>query len=123
MPLFIGGPVQKNTLHFIHRLGHQISDSLEISEGLYWSGDYDQVASMVNLGKIDENNIRFFAGYSGWGEGQLERELSQNYWIVTQMDANFLFETSPQMLWRDTLKKMGGKYKMFSNYPIDPTLN
>ena len=122
-PVYIGGPVQKNTLHFVHKLGNKIINSVEIANGIFWSGDYEQVALMVNLGKIDEKDIRFFIGYSGWSSGQLEREIAANSWIVTVTDADFIFETEPQQFWRNILKKMGGKYKAISNYPIDPSMN
>lgn len=122
-PLYIGGPVQKNTLHFIHRLGNQIDNSLEIAKDLYWSGDYEQVATLLNFGKIKENDIRFFLGYSGWSENQLTNEIKQNAWIVSKGDSDFIFDTHSKDFWRGILKKMGGKYKMLANYPIDPSLN
>lgn len=122
-PIYIGGPVQKNTLHFIHRLGNQIDNSLEIAKDLYWSGDYEQVATLLNFGKIKEHDIRFFLGYSGWSENQLANEIQQNAWIISQGDSSFIFDTQSKDFWRGILKKMGGKYKMIANYPIDPSLN
>jgi putative transcriptional regulator len=122
-PLYIGGPVQQNTLHFIHRLGSEIEQSIEISKGLFWSGDYDQLTSQINLGKIDEKDIRFFAGYSGWSAGQLLKEMQENAWIVSMVESNFIFDTLAKDFWREVLKKMGGEYKSIANYPIDPRLN
>lgn len=122
-PLFIGGPVQQNTLHFIHRLGTQIEDSVEISEGLYWGGNYEQITRLLTLGKIQAKDIRFFLGYSGWSQGQLENELTQNSWIMSEAETTFIFDTTPDQFWRSILKKMGGKHKALANYPIDPRLN
>ncbi|MDX2302329.1 MAG: YqgE/AlgH family protein [Microscillaceae bacterium] len=123
IPLYVGGPVEKNTLHFIHRLPELIEDSTLIQEGLYWGGDYEQVKTLINLGKIRENDIRFFLGYSGWGNGQLEGELTDKVWITTQVESGFIFETPAEQFWRSILRKMGGKHKILSNYPLDPRLN
>lgn len=121
--IFVGGPVQQNTLHFIHRLGDLIENSVEIIKGLYWGGDFEQTQSLVNTGVIQTKDIRFFLGYSGWGVGQLDSELEQKSWIVTESKADFILDTEAEALWRLILKNMGGKYKQLSNYPIDPRLN
>lgn len=123
IPLFVGGPVQQNTLHFIHRRPDLIDNSIRINDGLYWSGDFDQVKQAVNLGTLSENDIRFFIGYSGWSEGQLDEELGQKAWIVSRSDANFLFNTPTKEFWRGVLKRMGGEYKSIAHYPVDPRLN
>lgn len=121
--VYVGGPVQQNTLHFIHRLGNLIENSVEIIEGLYWGGNFEQTQSLLNTGVIQEKDIRFFLGYSGWGEEQLMNEFEQDSWIVTESEANFIFDTKAEDFWRMILKNMGGKYKQFANYPIDPRLN
>lgn len=122
--LYTGGPVQINTLHFIHKVPHLISNSEKISEDLYWGGDYDILLSLMNTRQLQAADIKFFIGYSGWTAGQLEAELEENAWIVyKQASARQVFKTSPELLWREVLKSMGGKYKMFSNYPTDPRLN
>jgi len=123
MPLYIGGPVEQNTLHFLHRLPDLLDHTVEVQEGLYWGGDFEQVTSLINMGKITENDIRFFLGYSGWGEGQLANELSENVWITTQAASAFIFETAADQFWRSILRNMGGRHKVLSNYPTDPRLN
>lgn len=122
-PLFLGGPVEQNTLHFIHRLGNIIEGTVDIGNGIYWTGDFDSVRSLLNIGKIKENDIRLFIGYSGWGEGQLEGEMKRDSWIVSETDADFIFDTPTNQFWRSVLKRMGGEYKVLSNYPTDPRLN
>jgi putative transcriptional regulator len=123
MPLFLGGPVEQNTLHFIHRLGQKIDGSIQVGEGIYWSGNFEEVRRLLNLGVIQATDIRLFIGYSGWGAGQLDKEMKQNTWIVTKTTAETLFETPTKELWRAILKEMGGDYKVLSNYPVDPRLN
>ncbi|GAB2579035.1 YqgE/AlgH family protein [Spirosoma areae] len=123
LPLFVGGPVQQNTLHFIHRRPDLIDSSIRIEAGLYWSGDFDQIKQAVNLGTLTGHDVRFFIGYSGWGEGQLANELHQKAWIVSRTNADFLFDTPTNEFWRGVLKRMGGEYKSIAHYPVDPRLN
>ena len=122
-PLLVGGPVQQNTLHFIHSRPDLVDGSVRVMDGLYWSGNFEQVKRAVNVGTLNEQNARFFIGYSGWDAGQLATELKQNTWIVTRTDSTFVFDTPADKFWRSVLKQMGGKFKEFSNYPIDPRLN
>ncbi|MEO1652114.1 MAG: YqgE/AlgH family protein [Bacteroidota bacterium] len=123
LPVFCGGPVEQNTLHFIHRRPHLIHNGIEIQPGLFWGGDFEEVSSLINLGKVTKSDIRFFVGYSGWGNGQLDQELEQKVWITYQVATDFIFETDPSQFWRQVLKKMGGRHKALANYPVDPRLN
>ncbi len=123
IPLQIGGPVEHNTLHFIHCLGTMVEDTVPIAEGLYWGGNFEQVKSMLTMGKITPQDVRFFVGYSGWGDGQLDNELKQNAWIIAEADASFIFNTPANQFWRGILRRMDGKYKSIANYPTDPRLN
>lgn len=123
VPLHVGGPVEQNTLHFIHRLGALVEESIQVADNLYWSGDFEQLKSMLNTGTAAIQDVRFFIGYSGWGDGQLERELKQEAWIVTDADSDFIFNTPTDQFWRGVLRRMDGKYKSIANYPTDPRLN
>ena len=80
-PVYIGGPVERNQLYYIHRR-NDIPDSVQITDGIYWGGDFKAVTEMLQAGKILQEEIRFFAGYSGWTETQLDNELKENSWIV-----------------------------------------
>ncbi|WP_128543097.1 YqgE/AlgH family protein [Larkinella soli] len=122
-PLYVGGPVQQNTLHYIHRLGDALEDSIRVADGLYWSGNFDQLRQLINTGTVKENDIRFFVGYSGWSGGQLADEMAQNAWIVSHTDAGFIFDTPSDQFWRGVLRRMGGQYRVLSHYPVDPRLN
>lgn len=123
LPLFVGGPVQQNTLHFLHRRPDLIDDSIPVVDGLYWSGDFEQIKQAVNVGTLTERDARFFIGYSGWDGGQLAEELAQKTWIISRIDADFLFDTPTNEFWRGVLKRMGGEYKAIAHYPVDPRLN
>ncbi len=122
--IFVGGPVQQNTLHFIHRMPNSLENSIEIKNGVYWGGNFEQLKIMLENGSVSPSDIRFFVGYSGWASGQLADELAVNSWIVSKStDIEEVFNTSPEAFWKKALEKMGGKYKMFSKYPEDPRLN
>ncbi|WP_420155655.1 YqgE/AlgH family protein [Siphonobacter sp.] len=123
VPLFVGGPVEKNTLHYIHRRPDLIEGSTELQDGLFWSGDFEQIKKLLNLGSLPAGDIRFFIGYSGWGEGQLSDELNRDSWIVSNTRPGQLFDCPTDQLWRSTLRDMGGAYRVLSHYPTDPRLN
>jgi len=122
--LYVGGPVEQNTLHFIHRSDNVLEGSQVVNEEIAWGGNYEQLFMMINTKTLDTSNYKFFLGYSGWAPGQLEAELEERSWIVAMnASAKNVFEMEPDDLWRDVLKDMGGKYKIFSNYPVDPRQN
>ncbi len=122
--VYVGGPVQQDTLHFLHRSGELIDGGVEIADRLMWGGNFEKLMTLIKTGDIDPNDFRFFLGYSGWSAGQLMEELQENSWIIYRgVTPTHIFDTEPDNLWKEVLQVMGGKYKMFSNYPIDPRLN
>lgn len=123
VPLFIGGPVEQDTLHFIYRNALPLEGSVQLQENLYWGGDFDQLKDLLQEGIAKSENLRFFVGYSGWSEGQLEQELEKKAWITWRPEVNDIFDLNHTEMWREVLKKMGGKYKLIANYPSDPRLN
>ncbi len=122
-PVYYGGPVQLDTIHFLHQCPHLISGGFEISEGIFWGGEFDEVAELIKEGRITEGDIRFFIGYSGWGEGQLEEEMKQKSWITSKATPILIFPSDANNVWKDALKQLGGEYELMTNYPIDPQLN
>lgn len=72
-------------------------------------------------GAVEE--IRVFAGYSGWGAGQLEREIEEEAWFVVDADPADAFSDNPETLWRDILKRQRGRLAMFAYAPKDPQVN
>jgi len=123
-PLYVGGPVQQDTLHFVYRGDFQLEGTVQVTSEIGWGGNFEQLLTMINNGLISEKNFRFFVGYSGWSPGQLEEELKQKSWIVVNnASAIHVFDTKPGELWKKLLEDLGGKFKMFSNYPLDPRMN
>lgn len=123
LPVFIGGPVEHNTLHFIHTVGDKIENSVKINDNYYWSGNFQQVIKFLKLNIIKPNQIRFFLGYSGWSKGQLANEMKSETWLIIENYQDDLFDLEANSLWRLVLRSKGGKFKEISNYPTDPRLN
>ena len=122
--VYVGGPVQQNTLHFLHKSPNKLSSDKEIVNGVYWGVDFDNLLTSINTKVVDENDLKFFIGYSGWSEGQLLDELKAKSWIVyKKATPELVFDMNPEELWREALQNMGGKYRVISNYPTDPRLN
>lgn len=123
LPLFLGGPVDPTVMQFVHKRPDIIPNGVALGSGLYWAGDFEiAIRSIVNK-EIEVGQIKFFIGYSGWGAGQLSREIRQNSWILGNVNREYLFETEPNKLWRKVLYDKGGDYRLLSNYPLDPSLN
>ena len=124
LEVYVGGPVEQNTLHFVYCGDKQLSESIQIGERLWWGGDFEELKSRLKTGTFDLESIRFFLGYSGWAPGQLTDELTENTWIVCKEELNITaFNYSPEELWKSLLKNMGGEFKLIANYPTDPRLN
>jgi putative transcriptional regulator len=122
VPVFLGGPVEQTTLHYVHRLP-DLPGARPVCEGVYWSGNFEVLQTKAEQGEIDPADILFFVGYSGWSPGQLDGELVRKSWIVTPEQPEMIFGTNREDLWRQALQNLGGKYKVISNYPVDPKLN
>ena len=121
--IFYGGPVQPNTLHYLHIRGDLLSDSTEIKDGIYWGGDFERLIFLLETKQISQEEIRFFFGYSGWEQGQLNRELKDNSWFIGDGLMDYLFEEEPKQLWRTALRDMGDRYRVIANFPENPSLN
>lgn len=122
-PLYFGGPVQTDTIHFLHTLGDKIAGSKEILPGIFWGGDLEMLKLLIDTHQVSKNDIRFFAGYSGWEPSQLDDELKGNTWLVTNYKENIAFSENPEELWGEVLRTMGSQYAILANFPEDPSLN
>lgn len=123
LPVYSGGPVQPDTLHFLHQYPNQIPGGEDIGNGVFWGGNFESLKILLMNHSIQPAKIRFFLGYSGWSEGQLDTELKSDSWLTVSATRKLIFETSAEDVWKDSLKHLGGEYEMMINYPIDPQLN
>ncbi|MEO6328629.1 MAG: YqgE/AlgH family protein [Ginsengibacter sp.] len=123
IPLYSGGPVQKDTIHFLHQYPDIISGGEEVFNGVYWGGNFESVMALIKINQIDFKKIKFFIGYSGWAEKQIDDEMKEKSWLIAEATRKLLFHSKPENIWKDSLKHLGGDYEMMINFPIDPQLN
>ena len=119
-PLYNGGPVQPSALSFLHSdallldanvmpnlsLGHSLDELVELCESF---------SSM--------RKIKMFAGYAGWSPGQLENEMKQKAWLTHPASLELVFDVAPEQLWRDILRRKGGKYRLLAQSPEELSSN
>ena len=121
--VYYGGPVQMNTIHFLHQYPDLIPESVKVSNDIYWGGNFETVTALIKNNSIDRNKIKFFIGYSGWGDGQLTGELEEKSWLTVSANHKLVFNTGYNEIWKGSLQALGGEYEMLINFPIDPQLN
>ncbi len=122
--IYIGGPVEQDNLYFIHTIPKLINNSIEISNGIYWGGDFELTKSLINEGKINKEEIRFFLGYTGWSAAQLETEIQNNSWIIANNTLKKdILSKSSKKFWKEKINELGGEYILWSNAPENPNLN
>ena len=120
--LWTGGPVQPDTLHYLHPFG-DLDGALPVLDDVFWGGDFEAFQRAVTEGWLDPSQARFFVGYSGWGAGQLDAEVDEGSWIVLSGSSELVFADGDDALWRQVLRQLGGEYALLSTFPDDPRLN
>ena len=123
LPVYKGGPVQLDTLHYIHQYPELLPDCQKITDDVFWGGDFETLKILMLGGEIDADRIRFFLGYSGWEEGQLAGEMEDKSWLTVNANRTIVFDTAIEDIWKASLIKLGGKYELMIHYPTDPQLN
>lgn len=111
IPLHFGGPVQVNSLWFLHSYPEHHIDGLKIMDGIFLCTNLKTVEAVVAEHINDpEPRYRFFLGYSGWAPGQLEQEISQGSWVTAPLEhgaTDLLFTRDIHKLWDAALARIG----------------
>ncbi|MDR3251142.1 MAG: YqgE/AlgH family protein [Tannerella sp.] len=124
IPIYLGGPVLSNHLYFIHSLGDNIPNSVKIDDNLYFDGDFDSLLHYISGGNSIDGKVKFFLGYSGWSENQLNGEIQQNSWLVSKYSSiRNIMLAEGDSFWKHSVESVGGVYKNWVNYPKDVILN
>ncbi len=124
LPVYNGGPVEQDNLYFIHCIPDMIPNSVEISNGIFWGGDFETILDLLNDNKLTTGQIQFFLGYSGWESNQLEHELQINSWIVAPNEyRDKIIGKSNSDSWKEKMIEFGGEYLLWSNAPENPNNN
>ena len=121
--LTMGGPVAPDTLHYLHTLGNIVPNSVWVADNIYWGGDIEVVKDLIKTSKAGSGDIRFFLGYSGWGEGQLERELQENSWIIADVAPEVVMKYRKDDSWKIVLRSLKKKYRLWAEFPESPEMN
>lgn len=117
--LFVGGPVQPNAIVLLAEFTDLDAAAWIVAADVGLAAadrDLDELADAVKRGRL-------YAGYSGWGPGQLEAELELDSWIVEPPLPAELFPDDPDRLWSDVLARKGGQYALIARMPEDPSMN
>jgi len=121
--LAMGGPVAPDTLHYLHTMGNIIPDSVWVSDNIYWGGNIEVIKDLINTSKADKGDIRFFLGYSGWGEGQLEKELQENSWVIADVAPEVVMRYRKEDSWKTVLRSLNKRYRLWAEFPDSPEMN
>ncbi|HET8885094.1 MAG TPA: YqgE/AlgH family protein [Salinimicrobium sp.] len=122
--VYNGGPVEQDNLYFIHNVPEMIPNSIEISDGIFWGGNFETVQSLIEQDSISDKQIKFFLGYSGWDGDQLMEELNANSWVaIKNEDQQNIIANSNSSIWKRKMQELGGDYLIWSNAPENPSYN
>lgn len=121
--LFLGGPVQPQALScLLHGPSNDGLPGTPVLSGLQVLHNLDELLE-VNEHSPDPTCMKFFAGYAGWGPGQLDNEMRMQAWLTYPASINWVFSSTPKNLWRQILRKKGPRFALLAESPEDPSVN
>ncbi len=118
-PIYVGGPVQPNALVVLAEFTDPSAAAWIVVADVGFASagvEMDELAGVVRRARV-------YAGYSGWGAGQLEAEMEVDSWIVEPPLPKELFPDDPEALWGGVLARKGGQYALVARMPADPSVN
>jgi len=104
--VFLGGPVARDRMLVLMRTAKEPPDSLLVFDRVYASGSLDALRNSLTHGE----GVRAFAGYAGWGPGQLDAEVARGDWLIGPADSKALFDVAPNAIWDDLVARFTGKW-------------
>ncbi len=126
---FVGGPVQKNALLILHGHDDLAGGSEAVIPGVYMSSEVEIFGKLLSRESEPDSEgakrglLRVFCGYSGWGPGQLDREMKDGGWLTCEATSQHVFRDPPDRLWMKAIGGLGGAYEFFSLMPPNPEMN
>ncbi|GGH03567.1 transcriptional regulator [Polaribacter pacificus] len=121
--IYQGGPVEQDNLYFVHNVPDKIPNSIEVSNGVYWGGNFDSLKQLLDTKEIQADEIRFFLGYTGWSSDQLKDEIATNSWFISENSYSNIFTVDEKKAWKNKLLERGGDYAIWANAPENIQLN
>ncbi len=131
IPVYVGGPVQQEFLFVMHA-GlpgmPENENALTPAAGVVFEPASPELLAWLtdawnNESRDDHPSIHFFAGYCGWGPGQLEDELREGAWLIHEVRPDIVFHPDPQEAWKHALGKKGDFYKIVAETGFKPSMN
>lgn len=107
LEVWVGGPVEpERSWILVGREPAEDEDAgIRIAEGLYISTSPDLLRRLLE--PSPPPHARLIIGYSGWGPGQLEAELEASAWLMSDVDRDLIFNTSPEKMWETAIRRLG----------------
>ena len=115
-PIYVGGPVQPEAAIVLADLATFDVESKIVIGTIGMLAGFDGVANGIKRARV-------FAGYAGWGPGQLESEAEEDAWIIEDALPADIFTDEPERLWSRVLQRKGGEYRLLALMPLDPSTN
>jgi putative transcriptional regulator len=117
--VFVGGPVQPASIVVLAEFQDPGEAAYLVVDGI------GLVSDRTGLERLDVATARrrVYAGYTGWGPGQLEAELEREDWILAPIQAQDVFDEEPGELWARVLARKGGQFRLLARMPLDPSVN
>jgi putative transcriptional regulator len=119
--LYVGGPVSQSSVLGLARVAaHGLAPGWNAVVGLIGTLDLNTDPASL-AGDIDA--VRLFAGYSGWGPGQLDWELEEESWFVVDAEPSDVLDTDPESLWKRVLQRQPDRLALLAHFPPDISVN
>lgn len=100
VPLYAGGPVQTDMLYFMHCRPDLITDGQQVANNVYMGGDFKKAVQLLNSGELPVADVRLYIGYCGWDVNELEAEIAEGSWQLTNASVDLVFSTSTESAWK-----------------------
>ncbi len=118
-PIYVGGPVATTSIVFLLEFVEPELAALLVFGRIGFpsaQADINELADVTERGRV-------FAGYAGWGAGQLDEEIRSGDWILEPAGPDDVFGDEPQSLWSAVLTRKGGRFALLATMPLDPSVN
>jgi putative transcriptional regulator len=114
--VFLGGPVDRSQLLLLVRATAAPKDSMRVFGDVFVTASMDALSRAAEE-RGEEVRFRLFAGYAGWGPGQLDAEIARGDWIVVPGDAERVFATAPERVWSELIERDAGRWVRLDSAP------